>query len=662
MKTGIILFLFSWSASFAQTTDPDVTFLKGKSPVRLSFSVLPSITSFGNQSPFVWTGLSGQVSWNQFVVESQIFLNHNQSFSVKNPPLLINLPAQGTIANPSSIVNPPNSLDFQFPLSLGAKWTSGQFSLSGSMALLSKKTVIQNPQIINLEENIYSVSWKPENKSAVSGIFSFSGSWNWNLLTFTAGVNGLTVPFSSKTDTSYQMKPKVSPLVGILFGSNGTQAEAKWMSSRLGFYGKTKPGFKLFGDSKPEIKLGYETGTSRFSWQRASFELSVPLTRIITMVTAGDWVFGNKQALSDQNFRDFLTLQAANPKPIHTASTLSIGFIFSFDASERNIPVRLMDSRFYQSSVYTAKRSFYTYNPVGTVDLYNTSEDPAEFELVIRSKNKLASYQSGKVSLAPSELKSVPVFLYLPDTSLSGIPVNDQMEVTAETENLQKRLTTFPITVYDRNSWDGDTYSLKYFLSTQDPDLLSFSKSAYLAALNDSEADSSVNPSLKILERFLSEAGEKLRYIPDPTTTFVTDRVQYPAETLRRKSGDCEDLVVFAATSLMTVGFNCAVVDIRPKLPEKIPAPTAASGSIGHVFLLVDTQIPVVQAGNTGLGEFQFVTRRNKTGEFTIWIPIETTVLSEGFKKAFTEGVRQYYDEVIVNSGVEKGHVQIYDL
>lgn len=662
MKKGFIFLLFCWSSALAQPTEPDITYLAGRTPVRLSFGILPALSTFAGQSPFFWTRLTGQVTLDQFTFNSQFFLNQSQTFSIKNPPLLINLPAQGTIVNPSSIVNQPNSLEFQFPFIFGVKWTSGDLSLLGSMTVLTKKTILQKPELNSEEDNLYTVTWKPDNYSAASGLFSFSVGWTLNWLTLTTGVSGLSVPFSSKPDTVYKMKPVLSPLIGIRFGTNGNQAEAKWTTSRLGISGKTTEKFNFFGGLKPELKLGYETGTGKFSWQRAGFEFALPLNRIITITTSGDWVFGNKHTLSDQNFREFLALQAANPNPILSSSTVSIGFTFHFDASEKNIPVRLIDSRFYQSSVYTAKRSFYSYNPVGSVDLYNTGEDPAEFELIIRSKNKLAFYQSGKVTLAPSELRSLPVYLYLPDTSLAGIPVHDQLEVAAVTENLQKRLTTFPLTVYDRNSWDGDTFSLKYFLSTQDPDLLSFSKSAYLFALTEAGKDSTASNPLSLLEKFISLTGSRLQYVPDPTSTFITDRVQYPVETLRRKVGDCEDLVVFTASTLMSVGYNCAVVDIRPNMPENMQAPTAQAGSIGHVFLLVDTGIPVTQTGQTGFGEFQFVTRRNKLGEFTIWIPIETTVLSEGFKKAFSEGVRHYYDEVIVNNGVEKGHVQIYDL
>ena len=87
----------------------------------------------------------------------------------------------------------------------------------------------------------------------------------------------------------------------------------------------------------------------------------------------------------------------------------------------------------------------------------------------------------------------------------------------------------------------------------------------------------------------------------------------------------------------------------------------ARPGEPGHVFLLIDTDLPASAQAELALTEFQSVIRQNARGVHTIWIPIEPTVLSEGFEAAFHDGVQLYYREVILRNGVISGDVQVYD-
>ena len=65
--------------------------------------------------------------------------------------------------------------------------------------------------------------------------------------------------------------------------------------------------------------------------------------------------------------------------------------------------------------------------------------------------------------------------------------------------------------------------------------------------------------------------------------------------------------------------------------------------------------------GELGLTEFQVVTRQQPGGGATLWIPLEPTLIEQGFEKAFASGVAQYYEKVIEGDGIEKGEVQVYD-
>ena len=54
--------------------------------------------------------------------------------------------------------------------------------------------------------------------------------------------------------------------------------------------------------------------------------------------------------------------------------------------------------------------------------------------------------------------------------------------------------------------------------------------------------------------------------------------------------------------------------------------------------------------------------RRNKTGQETVWIPLETTVISRGFDEAWTAGAQEYFEGVELGLGLAKGWVQIVDV
>jgi ABC-type sulfate transport system permease subunit len=45
----------------------------------------------------------------------------------------------------------------------------------------------------------------------------------------------------------------------------------------------------------------------------------------------------------------------------------------------------------------------------------------------------------------------------------------------------------------------------------------------------------------------------------------------------------------------------------------------------------------------------------------TIWIPLETTVLSKGFEEAFRNGVVQYYENVLAPDAFSAHSVNVID-
>jgi tetratricopeptide (TPR) repeat protein/sugar lactone lactonase YvrE len=117
-----------------------------------------------------------------------------------------------------------------------------------------------------------------------------------------------------------------------------------------------------------------------------------------------------------------------------------------------------------------------------------------------------------------------------------------------------------------------------------------------------------------------------MRYQADPNTPYSrvaadqVDYVQFPRETLRLKSGDCDDLSVLLAAAYENLGVETALIDVP-----------------GHLFLMFRTGLKEADRGSITLQDDLLVVR---DGE--VWIPVEATLISTSFSEAWAEGARRY--------------------
>jgi hypothetical protein len=97
---------------------------------------------------------------------------------------------------------------------------------------------------------------------------------------------------------------------------------------------------------------------------------------------------------------------------------------------------------------------------------------------------------------------------------------------------------------------------------------------------------------------------------------------------------------------------NTAFVDVAP--PQRLED--------AHIFMLFDSEIPAAQANSVSDNPKRYVIRKNERGEETVWIPVETTAITEGFEKAWELGAREYFDYVEVGLGAVRGWVHVVDV
>lgn len=184
------------------------------------------------------------------------------------------------------------------------------------------------------------------------------------------------------------------------------------------------------------------------------------------------------------------------------------------------------------------------------------------------------------------------------------------------------------VTVYDKHRMTWDEHDrFASFVTPKDTPIINFVRSI-ATQFSETKDESQL---AAVLFDAMGVLG--LTYIQNPTdpyqvsiaktaTTEKTDTidyVQYPRETLERKSGDCVDLVAFYATSLESMGIPTLMIEV----PD-------------HLLMMFSTGINADADGYTM--DDMYVIHEGK-----LWIPVETTVVGKPFIKAWELGASNYY-------------------
>lgn len=178
------------------------------------------------------------------------------------------------------------------------------------------------------------------------------------------------------------------------------------------------------------------------------------------------------------------------------------------------------------------------------------------------------------------------------------------------------------VKVYDKHrlTWD-ERGRYAAFITPKDPPVMNFVRSAatqYKDIKDEAQLAAVVFDAMGVIG---------LTYLPDPTNPYqvasgktdTIDYIQYPRETLRRRSGDCDDLVAIYSAALESLGIYTLVVEVP-----------------GHMFMMFSTGIDADADGYTNNN--LYVIHKGK-----LWIPVETTIVGSSFVKAWESGANNYY-------------------
>ena len=281
-------------------------------------------------------------------------------------------------------------------------------------------------------------------------------------------------------------------------------------------------------------------------------------------------------------------------------------------------------------NVFSNSYKVYEKDGVGTIKLTNNTRATMNDLKVSFVLNNFMDFPTEQriPALEPGASREVPLKAVFNNNILT-LTEDTQVQAKIEAsyfENGQAKVYSQirTLNIYDKHrmSWDErERYAA--FITPKDPLLINFSRSVA------SEFGASKEPTQLAAALFDTLGALGVTYVQDPTNPYqltsnkvdYVDYIQYPRETLQRRSGDCDDLVALYAAALESLGIPT----------RKLLVP-------GHMLMMLATGVESTADGYT-------MDNMYVVHEGMLWIPVEVTLVGKSFIKAWETGAATYYRE-----------------
>jgi len=278
--------------------------------------------------------------------------------------------------------------------------------------------------------------------------------------------------------------------------------------------------------------------------------------------------------------------------------------------------------------------SYYDKNPAGTLTIRNTA--PGSVQDVTVSFFVKQFMEEPKVFLQWKEMqrgeeKAVPIFALFSDSILQVTEATKVAgDIVVSFKYLGNEVTKhYPVTVTVNNrngmTWD-DTDKAAAFVTANDPIIRSFSARTVPDAR--SRGKPAINATFRsAMALFNAMNVHGVAYLPAPTAyadkvsnKSVVDHLQFPAQTLELKAGDCSDISILYAALLESAGIEAAYITIP-----------------GHIFVAFNMQMDPQSARSTFANPDDLIIQGDET-----WVPVEITQVKDCFLKAWHAGAQEW--------------------
>ena len=297
--------------------------------------------------------------------------------------------------------------------------------------------------------------------------------------------------------------------------------------------------------------------------------------------------------------------------------------------------IRFSDTELH--SVFAAMQSFYITNPIGKAVLVNKENTAVKNMEVSFFQTELMDAPTPCISIDsidPGESVEIPLYAYFNDRvfNVEGVkPYTGEIIVQYEYKNRaaeQRHSISYDLHDKTALTWDN-AEKVAAYITPADSALRNYS--SYIRQIVKDETVSSFNNHLQSAIQIyngLDVLG--LLYQSDPSSPFtvvqgntqVIDSISLPRDTLKRITGDCDDLTVLYCSLLETLGIETAFITVP-----------------GHIYAAFNTKIP--SSGYKEINPDRNMTI-NLNGE--LWVPVEITLIgTSGFTEAWRKGASQWH-------------------
>jgi len=292
--------------------------------------------------------------------------------------------------------------------------------------------------------------------------------------------------------------------------------------------------------------------------------------------------------------------------------------------------VSLVITDFSILPIFPSQYNFYATNPIGKITVENSSKSEirnVKVSVLIPEFMKMPSeIILPKVNPNSQETISVPVTLDI--FSLLKLSENITSQAQAKISYIvggktQERSLTKPVSIFNRNaiSWRIPE-SVCSFVTPNDEVVKEFARSVLGSVnLTNQELPRNIFNAMVI---YNSVRTYGIKYVSDPWKVAgneILDNVYFPRELLYYKTGDCDDHAILLASLLESIGIRTAFILTSD-----------------HIFMMFDTGIPYKNVHLVSLNQYDYIIY-----DGDVWLPIETTLITEPFATAWKTGAEQYY-------------------
>ncbi len=302
-----------------------------------------------------------------------------------------------------------------------------------------------------------------------------------------------------------------------------------------------------------------------------------------------------------------------------------------------------------KKNIYTGLGDIYSTEPFATARVYNFSDEA----VTVKPSSKIEGINNSEVfsepvRIEPGDTITVNFYTFVNEKlniSVPQISTATFMLYTHGEKPDDSRST--PLLVYGKNAWDGNVGNLRNYATDDAGFSLELARGIIAQNKNLFDTLSGELSNFYKIKIIYSEVVKQLVYVADPNA--ATDRVQYPNETIKLKGGDCDDLSVLFSSLFESIGLETAFVDYK------------SDSGAAHVNVLVNTGLNAEYAASISENDRKYYIRKDISGAETVWLPVETTVLT-GFGDAWNAGALKFYNEAILQYGLLKNKVEIFEV